>query len=421
MCGIIFAHSTLGLKLFHMGKLTDIKCRAAKCSGQKIIKLGDGDGLYLWVHDSGRKHWHFRYTFGGKAKGLNLGLYPEVSLGDARKRARDQRDVLDRGEDPSLARKRAKREARIETCNTFQSVATEWFNKVSRTWTEKHAQDVKRRLELNIYPTLGARPIHEIDGPELLATLAIMEKRGATDLAHRVNGVCGQVFRYGIATGRCKFDIAASVVDALTPHIKTPQASVDVKQIPALMQKIATYDLLGKVQTKLAILLLAHTFTRTGELINAKRDEFDLQENLWEIPAERMKLRRAHLVPLTSEVKLIVQQLFAIAGRSELLLPGRSLYKPISNNTILKALERLGYKHVMTGHGFRSMASTVLNENGWNKDWIEKQLAHEEENKVRGAYNRAEYLSGRRKMMQWWSDYLVAAEKGSKLPESVGD
>jgi len=401
-----------------MGKLTDVKCRNARCEGQKIIKLGDGQGLYLWVHDSGRKHFHFRYTFSGKPKGVNLGDYPDTSLSDARKKARDQRDLLEQGIDPSEARKRIKQEILQASENAFEAVAREWYGKMSTAWSDKHSADVLRRLESNIFPDLGPRPIDEIDGPELLRVLGKIEGRGATDLAHRVNGVCGQVFRYGIAKGKCKFDIAASVVDALQPHQKKSQASVSPRQVPALMQAIATYHEIGQLQVQLGLQLMAHTFTRTVELIGALKSEFDLKEGLWEIPGGRMKLKREHLVPLSPQAVRLVELLMERSGKSEYLMPGRTVLKPVSNNTLLYALYRLGYKDVMTGHGFRAMASTILNESGWNPDWIEKQLAHEEENKVRGAYNRAQYLQGRRSMMEWWSAYLEAAEQAKPLPAS---
>jgi integrase len=405
-------------KIPHMGKLTDVKCRNARCDGQKILKLGDGQGLYLWVHDSGRKHFHFRYSFDGKPKGVNLGDYPETSLAEARRKCKDQRELLEQGIDPSEARKRVKREQQQAEDNSFRAVAMEWYETMEPSWTVKHAADVLRRLEKNIFPEIGDRPIGEIDGPELLRVIRKMESRGATDLAHKVNSNCGQVFRYGIAVGKCRFDIAASVVDAMRPHMRKNQPSVNPKQVPALMQAISKYEEIGELQVRLGLQLLAHTFTRTVELIHSHKTEFDLQEMTWEIPADRMKLKRPHLVPLTDQSVAIVEQLIDLSGKSAFLLPGRNILKPISNNTLLFALYRLGYKGVMTGHGFRAMASTILNEAGWNPDWVEKQLAHEEENKVRGAYNRAQYLQGRRQMMEWWSEYLVAAEQGKPLPAS---
>jgi integrase len=399
-----------------MGKLTDIQCRTAKCDGQKIKKLGDGDGLYLWVSDSGKKIFHFRYKLDQKERGIHLGEYPELSLTEARKDARRQRDLLAEGIDPAEFRARERKKDKEEFDDSFAAVGWEWYAKVSPGWDLKHAQDVKRRLEVNIFPEIGDLRISEVDGPTLLRAIAKIEQRGATDLAHRVNGNCGQIFRYGIAKGLCKFDIAASIVDALTPHQKGHQASVHVREIPKLMQAISTYHETGKEQTELGLKVLAHTFTRTTELIGSMWDEFDFEQRLWVIPPGRMKLDREHLVPLTPQVIGFLERLKVLARGSVYVMPGRTVLKPVSNNTLLFALYRLGYKSLMTGHGFRAMASTVLNEEGWDPNWIEKQLAHEEENKVRGAYNRAQYLKGRRQMMEWWSDYLDAMEQGKKPP-----
>jgi integrase len=399
-----------------MGKLTDLKCRTAKCAGQKIIKLGDGEGLYLWVHASGRKNFHFRYTYDGKPKGLHLGDYPHTSLSDARKEARKLRDILDEGIDPSKARQAVIRENKTASDKAFEVVGREWYSKQSPSWAPKHAADVLRRLEVNIFPHIGSRPIDEIGGPEMLMVISKIEGRGATDLAHRVNSNCGQIFRYGIAKGLCKFDIAASIVDAMTPHQKKNQPAVQTREIAKLMQAISTYHEIGDEQTQLGLKVLAHTFTRTTEFIGAKWEEFHFDESIWEIPGERMKLKRPHLVPLSKQVVAYLVRLKELARSSEYVMPGRTILKHVSNNTLLFALYRLGYKGRMTGHGFRAMASTVLNEAGWDSDWIEKQLAHEEENKVRGAYNRAQYMRGRKSMMDWWSDYLDAAEKGERLP-----
>lgn len=399
-----------------MTKLTDLICRNAACADQKLLKLGDGNGLYLWVYEDGRKRFHFRYKYHGKAKGLVLGAYPGVGLAEARKEARRMRAMLDEGIDPSAERRRESSSNRIRSSNDdlFENVGREWYEKQSMTWTLKHAQDVQRRLEKNIFPHIGRRPIDQIDGPELLAVMEKMEKRGATDLAHRVNAVCGQVFRYGIATGRCKHDVAASIVDALTPHKARNQPCVDLKNVPKLIQDINSYEKIGDRQTQLGLKLLAHMFPRTSELIAAKKSEFDLEQKVWEVPAERMKMSNDHMVPLTEPVIGYLRELIELSGNSEYLLPGRNMLKHTSNNTLLFALYRMGYKGKMTGHGFRAMASTILNESGWNSDWIERQLAHVEENRVRGAYNRAMYLNDRRRMMEWWSQYLVALEDGRK-------
>jgi integrase len=246
--------------------------------------------------------------------------------------------------------------------------------------------------------------------------IRIIEHRGSYDLAHRVLGVCGQVFRYGIATGRCQRDPAADLRGALIPHKKKNQAAVKPEELPELLRVIATYESKGDRQTQLALRLLALTFVRTNELIGALWDEFDLNNGLWIVPAIRMKMRNEHVVPLTHQVLNILAELKAIAGESRYLLPGRNHNKPISNNTLLFALYRLGYKGKMTGHGFRAVASTALNESGlFSPDAIERQLAHGERNEVRGAYNRAEYLPERKRIMAWWSDHLEALEKGADV------
>jgi len=278
-----------------------------------------------------------------------------------------------------------------------------------------HAEDVKRRLEVNTFPHIGARPIAEIEPPELLATIREIELRRAYDLAHRVLGVCGQVFRYGVATGRCKSDPTRDLKGALTPHKQKNQNAIRPEQLPELLRAIASYDSIGDKQTRLALQLLAQTFVRTNELIGAEWSEFDLENSIWAIPASRMKMKTEHLVPLAKQSHEILEQLKAISGDSRYVFPGRNPENPISNNTMLFALYRLGYKGKMTGHGFRAVASTILNETGFNPDVIERQLAHCERNEVRGAYNRAEYLQERKKMMQHWSDYLASIEAGAKV------
>jgi integrase len=278
-----------------------------------------------------------------------------------------------------------------------------------------HASDVLRRLESNIFPALGKRPIDSIDAPELLVAVRKIEARGAYDLAHRVLQVCGQVFRYGIATGRCTRDLAADLRGALTPHLKKNQAAVRPEELPALLKAIASYDTLGDRQTMLALQLLVLTFVRTSELIGATWSEFDLEAAVWLISAARMKAKAEHVVPLSRQAISILEELQALGGGSRFVFPGRNRDKPISNNTMLFALYRLGYKGKMTGHGFRAVASTILNEQGWRADVIERQLAHCERNEARGAYNRAEYLPERTKMMQAWADYVEALEKGAKV------
>lgn len=395
--------------------LTPKECDNAKSGGKSIRKLHDGAGLYLWVYEDGRKYWRLRYWMSGKEKSLSLGVYPEIGLKEARRRRDDNRKLMDDSIDPSAERKAGKLRKLRASENSFEAVAREWYAKQLHTWVPKHADDVLRRFEVNAFPFIGARPIGEIEAPELLEMSRKIEKRGAHDLAHRLMQACGQVFRYGIATGRCRRDVAADLRGALTPHVKKHQAAVRPEEVPALLRAIDTYAEQGDKQTMHALQLLALTFVRTNELIGAEWSEFDQEAALWVIPAARMKMKSEHIVPLSAQALAILGQLQALAGRSRFVFPGRNRDKPISNNTMLFALYRLGYKGKMTGHGFRAVASTMLNEQGYRPDVIERQLAHCERDEVRGAYNRAEYLGERATMMQRWADYLDKLKAGADV------
>ncbi len=393
--------------------LDNVTCKNATSEGKKIRKLHDGEGLYLWVYADNRKYWRLRYKINDKEKSISIGVYPKIGLKQARESARLEREKLDKHLDPSIERRIRKQQSKEAANNSLEAVAREWYAKQLNTWVPSHAKDVLRRLEVNVFPYLGNLPIKKIEAPELLNTIRMIEQRGAYDLAHRVLQVCSQVFRYGVVTGRCSRDPAIDLRGALTPHKKRNQAAVKPEELPELLRAISQYQTIGDKQTQLALQLLALTFTRTNELIGSLWSEFDLDNALWVVPSERMKMRNEHVVPLSNQALAILSELKPIAGDSEYLLPGRNTRRPISNNTLLFALYRLGYKGKMTGHGFRAVASTALNEAGFNSDAIERQLAHGEVNEVRGAYNRAKYLPDRIKMMQWWSDHLEALEKGA--------
>lgn len=396
-------------------RLTDATCKSATSEGLAIKKLADGGGLFLWVYQNGRKFWRMRYELAGKEKSLSFGAYPTVSLKDARARFSEERKKLGANLDPSAERQAAKRRVQQAVQNSFEATAREWYDKQRHTWKASHANDVLRRLEANSFPYIGRRPIAEIDAPELLAMVRRIETRGAYDLAHRVLQVCGQVFRYGIATGRCKHDLSTHLRGALTPHVKKNQAAVRPEDFPSLLRAIDGYEATGDTQTMLALKMLALTFVRTNELIGAEWTEFDIENALWVIPATRMKMKTEHIVPLSIQALAILEGLKTTCGGSRFILPGRNRDKPISNNTLLFALYRLGYKGRMTGHGFRAVASTALNEQGYRSDVVERQLAHCERNEIRGAYNRAEYLTERIKMMQGWADYIDAIAAGAKV------
>jgi integrase len=396
--------------------LTDIKVRNAKPGGRNI-RLWDSGGLYLEVSPVGGKLWRYKYRFQGKEKLLALGKWDTVTLREARTLRDDWKKVLAKGQDPSVVRKQAKNDAANRAANSFESVAREWYGKQSHIWVPHHAADVLRRLESNLFPSLGARAISEITAPDLLAAVRKIEHRGARDLAHRVLQVASQIFRYGVATGRCARDPAPDLRGALAPHKASNQAVVKTEEIPDLLRAMADYDKIGDRQTALALRLLALTFVRTGELIGAEWAEFKLQDvdPTWIVPAERMKMRTEHVVPLSLQAVEVLGELRKLARDSRYVLPGRNPDKTISNNTMLFALYRLGYKGRMTGHGFRAMASTMLNEAGYRSDAIELQLAHCERNEVRGAYNKAEYLPERRKMMQQYADTIDALAQGASV------
>ncbi len=303
----------------------------------------------------------------------------------------------------------------MRDASSFETVAREWYAKQTHVWVEHHASDVLRRLENNLFPELGARPIAEITAPQLLMAVRKIEHRGAYDLAHRVLQVASQIFRYGVATGRCERDPAPDLRGALTPHKKKNQPAVTPEELPDLLRKITGYAEIGDRMTGCALQLLALTFVRTNELIGAEWEEIDPDSTTWIVAAGRMKMKTEHVVPLSRQALAILDELRALGGGSRFVFPGRNPDKPMSNNTMLFALYRLGFKGKMTGHGFRSVASTMLNESGFRGDVIERQLAHSGRNEVRGAYNRAEYLPDRRAMMQQWADMLDALARGAKV------
>jgi len=387
--------------------LTDIQCRSATSAGKKILKLADTAGLYLWVYEDGKKYWRLRYYKDNKEKSISLGVYPVVSLKEARARRDVLRKELEAGTDPLINRKLSKIRGKVERANTFEVVAREWLKHQENAWGQEHTDRTTRRLEQNIFPAIGNLPIAEIDAAILLTTLREIEKRGATDLSHRVLQVCGKIFRYGIATSRCSADVTYKLSEALKPHQTEHQTAIHPDDLPALMAAINTYQKVGDYQTMLALRLLMYTFVRTSELIESVWFEIDMDKKLWTIPAERMKKNKLEfLVPLSRQSMAVLVELRQL-NKGQFVFPGRSNEKPMSNNTMLFALYRLGYKGKMSGHGARSVASTVLNEQGkYRHDVIERQLAHVERNKVRGAYNRAEYIAERVNMMQEWADYL---------------
>ena len=391
--------------------LTDISIKAAKPAA-KPVKLFDAGGLFLIVTPAGGKWWRLKYRFQGRAKTLSLGTYPLVGLKDARERRDELRRQLARGIDPGVVRKACKE----SQANTFEALALEWHAKFKHTWTAEHAERIRARLKADVFPWLGAKSIRDITAPELLAVVRRIEARGALDTAHRALANCGQVFRYAIATGRAEHDPSGDLRGAL-PSVKPKHhASItDTKAIGALLRAIDGYQ--GHSVTRCALQLAPLVFVRPGELRAAEWQEFDLDNAEWRIPGSRMKMRTTHIVPLSHQAVAILRELYPLTGRGKYVFPSlRTGDRPMSENTVNAALRRLGYdKSEMTGHGFRSMASTLLNEQGWHHDAIERQLAHIERNAVRGAYNYAEHLPERRRMLQFWADYLDGLRSGAAV------
>lgn len=404
-------------KVPHM-PLTEVLCKGAACPGDRPrLRLADAGGLYLEVHPAGGKHWRWKYRYAGKEKRLSLGTYPSVTLAKARLARDAARRTLADGVDPVQAKSDAKLTQRLRLGTSFEAVARAWFEDWKGPRSPRHADYVLRRLESDVFPVLGRKPVGEVTAPQLLAMAKRIESRGAIDIAKRALQTCGQVLRYAVAHGQLERNPAADVKpsDALKPRRKTNYARLDAKEVPTLLRKIDAYQ--GTPTTRLAMMLMALTFVRTGELIGARWGEFDLEGAEWRIPPERMKMRTPHIVPLSRQaVEVLATLNEQRRGVTDLLFPGeRDHEKPMSNNTILKALERMGYKGRMTGHGFRGIASTVLHELGHRHDVIELQLAHLERNSVSAAYNHATYLKERRELMQAWADHLDRLRRGATL------
>jgi integrase len=388
--------------------LTDIVCRNRKGSG-KAQKLSDAEGLYLFISPSGGKLWRMDYRFAGKRKTLSFGAYPLVPLVEARsKRDLAKKALLD-GKDPSVIRKAKQQELELSGANSFESVAREWLENQRDSWTEKYAGHVERRLESDVFPAFGLCPIADIDPLDVLEALRKVEKRGALDIAKRLRQTCGQIFRYAVITGRAKRDPSADLKGALKAGGRAKHHKAMAREdLPAFLNALQVYD--GDVRTKLALQLIVLTFVRTSELRLARWSEFEGLDGpapIWRIPAERMKMRSEHLVPLSIETVTVLNALRPFSGNSGALFPSKGTGGAMSNNTMLFALYRMGYHGRATVHGFRGLASTCLNEAGFPSDWIERQLSHDERDAVRRAYNSAQYLDDRRRMMCWWSDYLT--------------
>lgn len=396
-------------------KLSAIQIKQAQ-PRDKDYKLHDGEGLYLHVSKTGAKYWRLKYRFAGKEKLLALGVYQSsedtpkgterITLAKARKLKQEQRDLLEAGLDPATERKKKKIATKDEAENTFQKVAEGWIELKAHTWTPDHTEDVKRSLEAYIFPQIGSLPIRQVTSPMLTAILTPLQQRGTLETTKRLRQRCSSIFNYGKAMGLCEDDPAAPLKEVLIPPKKTNLPALSLDEFPEFLKKLRRHNC--NYQTDLAIRLLMLTFVRTGELIGARWEEINFEKRVWNIPKERMKRKRPHFVPLSTQAIEVLQELKAMSGNWELVFIKRGKPRePMSNVTILRVIERLGYKGRMTGHGFRSIASTALNESGlFHPDAIERQLSHEQSDEVRAAYNRAQYFDQRVEMMQWWADQI---------------
>jgi integrase len=380
--------------------LTDSLVRSVKRSNRPR-KLSDGGGLHLLVSPNGGRYWRYSYRFSGKQKTLALGVYPDVGLARARQRHREARLLLLDGIDPA-AEKQA-------FGKTFEGIAREWHDHWKTGRQERHAQYVLQRLETDIFPEIGSLSVADIPTSAFRKAVQKIEKRGALEIAKRLLQTCGQIMRYAVANDLTARNPVADVkpADVLKPHKRRNFARIDAGELPKLLRAIDTY--VGAEHTRLALQLMTLTFVRTSELIGARWPEFDTKAARWNIPAERMKMKIPHIVPLSKQSLQLLEKLRKISFDRELVFPGDlNPAKPMSNNTILFALYRMGYRGRMTGHGFRGVASTMLHEQGWPHEHIEIQLAHQERDDTSAAYNHALYLTQRARMMQTWADHLDA-------------
>jgi integrase len=381
----------------------------------KDFKLADEKGMFLLVKKNGSKYWRLKYRFEGKEKMLALGVYPDVSLKDARDKRSDARTLIAKGVDPSEVRKVGKQINKLKAENTFESIAREWWKNQKGSWTESYTDRVMNSFEVDIFPQFGDKPVIDIDPQEVLAAIRKVEGRGALDVSGRLLQRCSRVFRYAIQTGRATLNPAGDLQGVLETRKVIHQPSLPSTELPEFFERLNAYE--GTIQTRLALRFLLLTFVRPGELRGAKWEEIDLDAKEWRIPAERMKMNTEHIVPLSKQAISVLETLRPITAQYELVFPGeRRRNKPISENTLLVALYRMGYKNRATPHGFRATASSILNEQSFNRDAIERQLSHQERNQVRGAYtHHAEYLKERKKIMQWWADYLDDLEHGTNV------
>ncbi|BET96600.1 tyrosine-type recombinase/integrase [Xenorhabdus taiwanensis] len=380
----------------------------------KDFKLSDGGGLYLLVKTTGSKYWRLKYRIAGKEKLLAIGTFPLITLAEARRKRDEAKKLIAEGIDPNQDKKQKKLAAQGEISNTFESIAREWYEGRKDRWSVGYREDMMDAFEKDVFPYIGHRPIAEIKPLELLDLLSIMEKRGVTDKLKKVRQRCGEVWTYAIITGRAEYNPAPDLASAFLPHQREHYAHLSVDELPEFLRSIDKY--MGSQIVRTALRMLILTGVRPGELRKAEWSEIDLDKAVWTIPAAKMKMRRTHVVPLSEQVIDLLKQIQPISGSYQYVFPSRTDYrKHISDMAINTMIRRMGYSGRATGHGFRHTMSTILHDQDFNTAWVEKQLAHVDKNSIRGTYNHAQYLDGRREMLQWYADYMEMLERGENV------
>lgn len=401
--------------------LTDTEVRNLQPKA-KQYKASDSGGMYLDVRPNGAKYWRFKYRFGGKEKLLALGIYPVVGVKDARNRRNEAKRLIDKGIDPGQQRKVEKLTAVLSSANTFQAIALEWQEQNEKHWAPITASKIKAAFGAYVLPHIGALPVADVTPASLLAMIRKVETLGKNETAHRLRAWCSQVFRYGIQTQRCERDPAADLKGALKSAKTTHRAALPASELPDFLRKLNDASVPVEFRTRLALRLLVLTFVRPGELRAAAWTEFDTNKGEWRIPAERMKMREEHIIPLSKQAVAVLEDLRPLTGAGRLLFPCvGSPAKPMSDNTLCRALQ-YGFGLPVTAHGFRATATSTLLELGWPAHIIDRQLGHRERKQVFGAYSHmAQYMEERRRMMLAWGEYLDALERGAKVVPIKGE
>jgi len=394
-------------------KLTATEIKAAKPK-EKAYKMADGGGMYLEVFPNGTKSWRMKYRMGPKEKRVVFGVYPTVSLSEARTKREEAKRILAEGGDPSQEKQAEKAAKVLVVQNSFESIAVEWHNHKKENWSQGYAEDILEYLTKDIFPFIGKRAINEIKPAEMLAVLRKMEQRGVLDKLKKTRQACRQIFTHAVITGRAENNPVTDLSGALKAPKQKHFPHLNVDEIPAFLNELNKYS--GSMITRIATKLLMITGLRTIELRTTEWADIDFDKSIWQIPAERMKMRRPHIVPISRQARELLEELHQLTGRGRYVFHGRNdAGKPMSEASINQVIKRIGYHGRATGHGFRHTLSTILHEQGYNSAWIETQLAHVDKNSIRGTYNHAQYLEGRRKMLQDYADYLDALERGDNV------